>query len=167
MNSLQAAKEFAIAAHGDQIYGDRPYVHHLDAVVELLRPFGETAQVIGYLHDVVEDTAVTPEQVRGTFGDQVANCVLLLSDEPGGNRRERKARSHAKLAKVSGEAELALVVKAADRLANLRESAGGGENSKLEMYRREQAAFRAAAYRAGLCDDLWLEIERILAASNS
>lgn len=167
MKKLQSAREFAVAAHGDQRYGDRPYVQHLDAVAELLQPFGETAQVIGYLHDVVEDTAVTPEQVRSAFGDHVARCVLLLSDEAGGNRRDRKARSHAKLAKVSGEAELALIVKAADRLANLRESAAGGASSKLEMYRREHAAFRAAAYRIGLCDDLWLEIERILGASNA
>lgn len=60
---------------------------------------------------------------------------------------------------------LALIVKAADRLANLRESARGRSGSKLDMYRQEHPAFRAAAYRPGLCDGLWEEIERLLATN--
>ncbi len=57
---------------------------------------------------------------------------------------------------------MALEVKAADRLANLRMSAGSGSDSKLDMYRREHTAFRQAAYRPGLCDELWQEMDRIL-----
>lgn len=159
---VSRAREFAIAAHGDQKYGDQPYSIHLDAVVELLAPFGELAQVIGYLHDVVEDTAVTLDAVRQAFGDPVATRVALVTDEPGANRRERKAKTNAKLSTVSDEDALALVVKAADRLANLRASARGGADSKLDMYRREHPAFRAAAYRSGLCDELWREMDRIL-----
>ena len=68
------------------------------------------------------------------------------------NRRERKARTNAKLAAVSADDAAALLVKAADRLANLRASAGGGAGSKLDMYRREHPTFRAAVYRPGLCD---------------
>jgi (p)ppGpp synthase/HD superfamily hydrolase len=58
---INKAKEFAIKHHGEQKYGDRPYSFHLDQVVSYLVPYGETAQVIGYLHDVVEDTDVTLE----------------------------------------------------------------------------------------------------------
>jgi (p)ppGpp synthase/HD superfamily hydrolase len=162
------ARAFAIEAHGTQRYGDRPYVAHLDAVADLLRPFSVDAQVVGYLHDVVEDTPVPLDRVRERFGEVVANCVELVTDQPGTNRRERKAATNAKLAKVSGALQLALIVKAADRLANLRESArsagsaAAGGGSKLEMYRREHGAFRAAAFRPGLCDDLWAEIDQIL-----
>ena len=56
---LDQARAFALAAHGDQMYGARPYSFHLDAVVRLLSPYGIEAQVIGYLHDVVEDTEVS------------------------------------------------------------------------------------------------------------
>jgi (p)ppGpp synthase/HD superfamily hydrolase len=156
------AREFAVAAHGDQRYGDQPYAVHLDEVAELLAPFGELAQVVGYLHDVVEDTAVPLDAVRAQFGERVAACVALVTDEQGANRRERKARTNAKLSAVSGEDSLALVVKAADRLANLRRSARGGSDSKLGMYRREHPAFRAATYRPGLCDELWQEMDHVL-----
>jgi (p)ppGpp synthase/HD superfamily hydrolase len=162
LDALTHARSFAVAAHGDQRYGDHPYSFHLDAVVDLLAAFGEQAQIVGYLHDVVEDTAVPLQTVRQQFGDRVADCVALVTDETGANRNERKTRTNAKLAAVSGENELALVVKAADRLANLRMSALGGAESKLEMYRREHSAFRQAAYRPGLCDELWREMDRIL-----
>ncbi len=159
---VAGAREFAVAAHGDQRYGDQPYSAHLDAVAALLAPFGEQAQVVGYLHDVVEDTSVTLDALQREFGDRVAAWVSLVTDQLGANRRERKARTNAKLAAVSGEDAVALVVKAADRLANLRASAGGGAGSKLDMYRREHPAFRAAAYRPGLCDGLWREMDSIL-----
>jgi (p)ppGpp synthase/HD superfamily hydrolase len=160
--ALTYARSFAIAAHGNQMYGDQRYVFHLDAVVELLAPFGEQAQIAGYLHDVVEDTDVPLQKVREEFGDCIAECVALVTDALGANRRERKAPTNAKLAAVSGENELALIVKAADRLANLRMSASSSSESKLDMYRREHSAFRQAAYRPGLADELWREMDCIL-----
>lgn len=159
---LARARAFAVAAHGEQRYGDQPYAVHLDAVATLLAPFGEEAQVVGYLHDVVEDTAVSLDVLRTEFGERVAKLVALVTDEPGPNRRERKARGNAKLAAVTDDDSLALVVKAADRLANLRASAAGGADSKLGMYRREHPEFRRAACRPGLCDDLWREIEAVI-----
>ena len=156
------ARAFAVEAHGEQRYGDGPYVVHLDAVADLLEPYGTDAQIVGYLHDVVEDTAITAERIHDEFGERVVQCVQLVTDEPGPNRQARKARTNAKLSKVSGELGLALIVKAADRLANLRMSARGRSGSKLGMYRGEHAAFRAAALRPGLCDGLWKEMEQIL-----
>jgi (p)ppGpp synthase/HD superfamily hydrolase len=161
------ARAFALAAHCDQRYGDHPYSFHLDAVAQLLVPYGEDAQAVGYLHDVVEDTAVTLEHVRDQFGDRIADCVALFTDEPGETRRERKARTYAKLARVDGLERLALIVKAADRLANLRMSARGGSGSKLEMYRLEHADFRRAAFRDGLCNEFWAEMEQILSVSRA
>jgi (p)ppGpp synthase/HD superfamily hydrolase len=161
------ARAFAVAAHGDQKYAARPYVFHLDAVAKLLEPYGAQAQVVGYLHDVVEDTTTPLGRIREAFGEHVAECVLLVTDERGENRDARKAKTNAKLAKVRGDATLALIVKAADRLANLRmsaASAAGGDRSKLDMYRREHAAFRDAAFRAELCDELWTEMDQILAS---
>jgi (p)ppGpp synthase/HD superfamily hydrolase len=162
-DEVARARAFAIAAHGGQRYGDHPYSFHLDAVAGLLLPYGEEAQVIGYLHDVAEDTAVGLEGIREAFGEHVTDCVALVTDQPGANRAERKLKTNAKLAKVEGPLRVALIVKAADRLANLRMSAGGGTGSKLQMYRGEHPAFRQAAFRAGLCDELWREMDQILA----
>ncbi len=55
-----------------------------------------------------------------------------------------------------------LIPMAADRLANLRMSVADPAGGKLAMYRQEHPAFRAAAYRPGLGDELWAEIDRIV-----
>ncbi len=162
LESAAHARTFALAAHGGQRYGDHPYSFHLDAVAAVLAPYGEEAQVVGYLHDVIEDTATTRADVERQFGGRVAALVSLVTDEAGANRKERKAKTNAKLAGVGPEQSLALIVKAADRLANLRASAEGGAGSKLGMYRGEHPAFRQAAFRPGLCDELWAEMGRIL-----
>ncbi len=161
-DTLSRARRWALAAHGDQRYGDLPYSVHLEAVAELLVDYGVTAQSIGYLHDVVEDTPRTRDDVAREFGELIADCTALCTDVPGATRRERKAATHAKLAQVRGELELALVVKAADRLANVRACVRGGRADKLAMYRREHPEFRQAARREGLADELWAELDALL-----
>ena len=156
------ARAFAVAAHGEQMYGEHPYVHHLDAVALIAEPFGEAAVVAAYLHDTVEDTSVTLTDVADRFGPHIAACVALLTDQPGANRKERKAAAYAKLAQVSGPLELALIVKAADRLANVRASVKDANARMLQVYRGEHPTFRQAAYRPGLCDPLWSELDALL-----
>lgn len=162
---LDDARSFAVTAHGSQMYGSRPYAFHLDAVVALLSPYGSEAQVVGYLHDVVEDTEITEHDVRARFGDLVAECVGFLTDSPGASRAERKARTYARLATIAGANELALVVKAADRLANVRCCVSDQRQGLWEVYRQEHASFRQAAYRAGLCEPLWEELDALLDVS--
>ncbi|MCB9763322.1 MAG: bifunctional (p)ppGpp synthetase/guanosine-3',5'-bis(diphosphate) 3'-pyrophosphohydrolase [Alphaproteobacteria bacterium] len=157
------ARAWAMEAHGDQRYGEHPYVVHLDQVAATLTPFGVEARVMGYLHDIVEDTPVTEGQVAERFGVHVAACVALVTDCAGPNRKARKAATHAKLAAVPADdpRAIALVVKAADRLSNLRSCVRDRNRGLLKMYRREHPAFREAAFRPGLCDALWAEMDRI------
>lgn len=156
----QSARDFAVKAHGDQQYGHHPYSYHLDAVAALVAPFGDDFQIVAYLHDTVEDTATTVEEIEATFGRTIAECVSILTDEPGENRKARKAKTNAKLASTANT--MALTVKAADRLANLLECQRDATGGKLQMYRREHQAFREAAYRDRLCDDLWSRIDSIV-----
>lgn len=158
----QTARSFAVAAHADQKYGDRPYSFHLDAVAAIAEPYGEEAVVIAYLHDTAEDTNTTIAEIESKFGSKVAACVALLTDEPGANRKERKAKTYAKLAAVRGQNELALLVKAADRLANVRACIEDRKQNLWQLYRSEQATFKSSAYRSGLCDPLWVELESLL-----
>ncbi|WP_343074223.1 HD domain-containing protein [Chitinivorax tropicus] len=157
-----SAREFAITAHGEQMYGAQPYVFHLDQVVENLAGFGPLAETIGYLHDVVEDTSTSLDEIAEKFGALVAECVALLTDEPGSDRKERKAKTYQKLASVSGHAELALIVKAADRLANVKACIADRKTSLWNRYREEHPAFRAAAYRSGQCETLWSQLDHLL-----
>lgn len=114
------ARDFAVKAHGDQKYGEFPYSVHLDEVASIAKQYGETAEIVAYLHDVVEDTDVTAQEIEAIFGGLVARCVQILSDEPGETRKIRKAATYLKMSAVDGEECLALLVKSADRLANMR-----------------------------------------------
>ena len=156
------ARTFAILAHADQRYGNHPYVVHLDAVAALVVPYGETAVTVAYLHDTVEDTAVSLAEVEQQFGASVAACVSVLTDEAGATRAVRKAKTYAKMAQLSGEVELALLVKVADRLANVRACVQDGRKALWSVYQSEHVAFKAAAYRAGQCDALWSALDALL-----
>lgn len=173
LSKVWNARSWAESAHGRQTYGPfLPYVYHLDRVASLLVPYGQEAVIVGYLHDVLEDTAVEFHTLVQAFDERIAQLVQYVTDEPGHNRRTRKAATNRKLVAVSKEFELALVVKAADRLANLRQclleqkQPQPGEfpadvGSKLEMYRREHSEFRYAAYRPG-CEPIWQELDAII-----
>ncbi|MBL3529097.1 MAG: bifunctional (p)ppGpp synthetase/guanosine-3',5'-bis(diphosphate) 3'-pyrophosphohydrolase [gamma proteobacterium endosymbiont of Lamellibrachia anaximandri] len=161
---LHRARAFAVEAHGAQRYGDKPYIYHLDQVAGLVESYGNDAQAIGYLHDVVEDTPVNRLEVAEVFGHFVGACVEIVTDEPGRTREERKRKTNQKMRRVSGSHELALVVKAADRLANVTACITERNNVLLERYLREQAVFRSAVYRKGLCDDIWTRLSECLKA---
>ena len=170
MTIVEKARDFAVRAHGDQKYGDKPYIYHLDQVAEILKPYGETAQVFGYLKDVTavlefdgvaEHPVRDPIDVELAFGKFIAVAVELSTDRRGETRESRVAKTNAMLSQIEGF-PLPLIVKAADRLANLRESAKGGQDSKLAMYRREHDSFFRAVYRPGICDPIWREIEAII-----
>lgn len=178
INAIVTAREFAVRAHGGQRYGEHPYVVHLDevagialqAALDLQRDMVVVASVVtlAYLHDVLEDTNVLQDEISKKFGAPEAACAELLSDPPGKNRRERKAALHARLSALRTDDFVGcatLMVKASDRLANLRRCAGlhGGDPSRslMKMYLEEAPAFRRAAYRPGLCDQVWREIDQI------
>lgn len=149
---VQKAREMAVMAHGQQMYGTHPYVVHLDAVAELVQPFGEDAEVVAYLHDTLEDTGLSPEEVGQTFGRVVLACVEAVTDSKGATRKERKKATYERLGAITAEepVSLALLVKAADRLANVRSCVATENTSLLAMYRGENEAFRTAVLRTGL-----------------
>lgn len=155
---LNDIREFAINAHGNQLYNNNPYVYHLDKVANLVEPYGETAQIIAYLHDVVEDTDVDLDEIRFIFGSFISTCVDILTNEPGKNRKSSKEATYKKVKFFTDDDEfnIALIVKAADRLANVR------EGQKNDMYRKEQDKFKEVYFKPGLCDRFWEEIETIL-----
>lgn len=85
MEQLNKAIRFAARSHdGQKRKGtDIPYITHPFAVVMLLMQEGCAEEVViaGLLHDVVEDTPVTIEQVEAVFGSEVAAIVLQCTDD--------------------------------------------------------------------------------------
>lgn len=156
------ARQFAIEHHGQQRYGELPYVVHLDDVASRVEHYGEDATVVAYLHDVVEDTSVSESDIEQNFGLFVAQCVSILTDEAGINRKERKAKTYAKMKGVHGDLTLALVVKAADRLANIAACVKAENSSMFNMYQLEHSIFKESVYRQGLCEDLWQQMSQLI-----
>lgn len=152
-------RDFAIQAHGAQRYGQHPYVYHLDQVAELCRPYGERAVAIAYLHDVIEDTATKVEDLIVAFTVDIANHVEALTDPAGATRAERKAAFY-EFFRVQ-PCLLCAIVKACDRLANVRECVKNSP-SLLARYRAEHAKFRPAVFREGICDPIWAELDDLV-----
>lgn len=85
MNIKEKAKQFAIKAHMGQVRKnepDKPMIIHPLSVGKLLEDYGYDDEVIaaGYLHDVVEDTKYTNEDIEKEFGQNIANLVKGASE---------------------------------------------------------------------------------------
>jgi (p)ppGpp synthase/HD superfamily hydrolase len=145
-------KDFAIKAHGDQKYGDSPYKIHLVDVVSIVEKgchfitHDEIEKSIivsaAWLHDVLEDTSVSYETLRYYFGKNVADLVDAVTDEPGKNRKERKAKT---LPKIREFGKSAVFLKLCDRLANICNCIDGNPGL-LKMYKKEHQQFYNALY---------------------
>ena len=145
MNIADAAKEFAIAQHGTQKYGEHPYSYHLAQVSQVLAEFGcaddEAIAAAGWIHDVLEDTPTTYEMLVSEFGKETADIVWAVTSEPGGNRAERFRKTALKIQSN----KKALIVKLADRIANTEASLQS--NPKLyKMYLKEFPLFKELLY---------------------
>lgn len=120
MNDLAfRAMLFAREAHKDQVrkYTGNPYADHLAEVAGIVAAAGgdERAIAVAWLHDSIEDTAVTPAEIARHFGPEVQAGVLALSDLEIGNRAERKAASRARLARAPYWVQ---TIKCADLISN-------------------------------------------------
>lgn len=85
MDIKEKAKLFAIQAHMGQVRKnekDKPMIMHPISVGELLQSFGYDDNVVaaGYLHDVVEDTKYTIEDIKKEFGSDIASLVMGASE---------------------------------------------------------------------------------------
>ncbi|MEG4494881.1 HD domain-containing protein [Microcoleus sp. D3_18_C4] len=143
--NIAKAKEFAIAKHGNQKYGEYPYSYHLAQVSQVLAQFGyagdEAIAAAGWLHDTLEDTPTTYEMLVSEFGEETADIVWAVTTEPGENRVQRFRTTALKIQSN----KKALIVKLADRIANTE--AGLQSNPKLyKMYLKEFPLFKQLLY---------------------
>jgi (p)ppGpp synthase/HD superfamily hydrolase len=139
-DSLEAqARRLAEERHAGQQYGPHPYGFHLAQVRAVLEAFGYGGElgIAAWLHDTVEDTATTREEIASLFGQEVAALVWAVTGI-GQNRRERNGSAYEKIR----QHPRAAILKLADRIANAE--ASRGHPDKLAMYRKEQEAFAQA-----------------------
>ena len=159
--ALQAAQALAETAHEGQTYGEHPYVKHLGEVVGVLKRFGVTDEdllVSGWLHDSVEDTSTTVEQIEMMFGRRVSDLVYRVTNEQGKNRKERHEKTYPKIQ----ESDDAITLKLADRIANVEASIDLNDEGKLKMYTKEYVGFRDKLNKPGTHDAMWRHLDFLI-----
>lgn len=121
---IEAAKLYAISAHRRidhrRKYNSQPYEVHLQAVAQLVATVTDDPEMLAaaWLHDIVEDTEVTLEDLKRDFGDNVAYLVYELTDisrPDDGNRATRKSIDRRHLSASSARAQ---TIKLADLCDN-------------------------------------------------
>ena len=126
LSKIITAYEFAAKAHeGQKRSSGQPYIIHPLAVAFILLELGmDTDTICGaMLHDVVEDTPVTLDEVRKRFGQDVAmlvDGVTKLNKVPIFNREEQQAENVLKMLLAMSQDIRVMIIKLCDRLHNMR-----------------------------------------------
>jgi len=127
MNKLVAAIAFAADKHRDQRRKDReasPYINHPIALTNVLANEAEIDDervlMAAVLHDTIEDTETTAQELIRLFGKDVADIVLEVTDDKALPKAERKRLQIEHAEHISRRAKL---VKLADKICNLRDIA--------------------------------------------
>lgn len=135
-DNIKKAGEFAINAHHGQVRKNEaiPYVSHLFDVAGILidNRFSENLVIAGLLHDVMEDTKKTEEDILALFSEDQGNEIIeiILADTETDTNASWKQRKQATidLAQITDNTEGLLLI-CADKIANL-----GSLNKALEIF---------------------------------
>lgn len=134
MKTSQLAKSLSEKLHSSQIrkFSGDPYFLHTNRVANMLKDLGCTDYVVSaaYLHDTIEDTDLTLEELTNKFGFQIAHLVFEVTSKPSGI--EKYGKDDYIAYKVSKISRKALLIKLADRIDNLLD---GGSESWLAKYK--------------------------------
>jgi GTP diphosphokinase / guanosine-3',5'-bis(diphosphate) 3'-diphosphatase len=127
MNLLIKSIAFAAQKHRDQRRKDAsasPYINHPIALADVLANEGGISDrrvlIAAILHDTIEDTDTTREELIRLFGSDIADIVMEVTDDKSLPKAERKRLQIEHAAGLSREARL---VKLADKICNLRDVA--------------------------------------------
>ena len=124
---ILSALAFAAEKHRDQRRKNAeasPYINHPIALANMLANEGNVDDSVvicaALLHDTIEDTETTPEELRAAFGDEIAGIVREVTDDKLLSKQDRKRLQIEHASSLSDKAKL---VKLADKISNLRDMA--------------------------------------------
>jgi guanosine-3',5'-bis(diphosphate) 3'-pyrophosphohydrolase len=121
---ISEAAELAARRHNGMARkgrGDEPYINHLAEVANLLAiaTDGSDAELVaaGWLHDTIEDTGTTREELAQKFSDRVASLVVECTDDMSLPKAERR---HLQVVDAPKKSPGAKLIKIADKISNIR-----------------------------------------------
>ncbi len=159
---LRRACEMAQRAHGGQLRASgEPYLHHVLAVADILVDLRLDSETVAaaILHDAVEDTTVTLEEIGQEFGSSIARMVdgvtkieLIHSFSGSG---AQQAESLRKLLLAMAEDVRVVLIKLADRLHNMRTLKHLAPEKQRRIARETQEIYAPLANRLGIWQLKW------------
>jgi RelA/SpoT family (p)ppGpp synthetase len=158
---LAAAFDFAYQLHDGQVRATgEPYIIHPIAVADLLRDIGASAGVIaaGFLHDVVEDTEVSSEELEAHFGAEVRALVEGVTKLGGihfTNHTEAQAENLRRMFLAMASDIRVVLVKLADRLHNMRTLGALKPEKQQRIARETREIYAPLANRLGIGRFKW------------
>jgi GTP diphosphokinase / guanosine-3',5'-bis(diphosphate) 3'-diphosphatase len=145
---------------GQQRASGDPYIAHPVAVAGLLRDLGGSADMIaaGFLHDVVEDTEITLDEIEVQFGTEVralVEGVTKLSSFNFLSKTERQAENFRRMFLAMAQDIRVIVVKLADRLHNMRTLEHLADEKRRRIAQETRDVFAPLANRLGIWRFKW------------
>ncbi len=156
MELVDKAYKLADEAHGDQRrLSGIPYILHPTSVACILVELGmDTESIVSaLLHDVVEDTHYTKEDIASMFNDNIAKLVdgvTKISKIPYSNREEQQAENIRKMLIAMSDDIRVIIIKLADRLHNMRTIDCMPEQKRRDKALENMEVFAPIAHRLGI-----------------
>jgi len=153
---IRKAWEFCVKHHEGQVRASgEPYVIHPLEVAEVLgeMKMDATSIAAGLLHDSVEDTPATNEEIAQEFGDQVAHIVegvTKIDKIQFANREDRQAENVRKMLLAMVSDVRVVLIKLADRLHNMRTLEHLKPDRQEAIARETQDIYAPLAHRLGM-----------------
>ena len=156
LDKIERAYQVADKAHGGQVRksGD-PYISHPLSVAIILVGMGMDTDCIcaALLHDVVEDTAVSLNDLRRSFGEDVAimvSGVTKLTNMPLSTKEEQQAENIRKMLLAMNEDIRVILIKLADRLHNMRTMQYQSPDKQRSKSHETMEIYAPIAHRLGI-----------------